>query len=218
MAKVKDKIPGTYAVGDIENKSFKTIQIEDPEFKAHIGEPQLGNSDWLIFGGPGEGKTSYVLQAVKKICIKHKVLYDTLEEGMKKSFQLALKRNNMKSANGFNFQSEKLPELTLRLSKKRQAKIVVIDSVQYFFRGMTTKDYFDFRKQYIDTTFIWISGADGKTPIGKIAQDIRFEADIVLFVKDYEAIVLKNRFEAYDSYIIWHEGYNTRKMNLLQKG
>lgn len=212
------KIPRAYSYEDIERIKFKTIKT-DQEWVGHLGEPQLGNSSWLVFGGSGHGKTSYVLQIIRHLCLNgQKVHYNTLEEGMKKGFKMALKRNNMKGVPGFNYQKEKLEPLIARLSQQRQAKIVVIDSVQYFFRDRSIKDYFDFIEKFQNTTFIWISAANGNQPDGAIAMKIKYDADIIVNVTDYQAVIEKNRFEAYEPRIIWHEGYNTRKVILQQKG
>lgn len=212
------KVPRAYSYEDIDRINFPEIKL-DEEWKKHLGEPQLGNSHWLVYGGSGHGKTSYVLQAVKQICShSQKVHYNTSEEGMKKGFKMALKRNHMKGVTGFNYHQETMDQLTARLIRKRQPKIVVIDSVQYFFRKMRSEHYFDFISQFQDTTFIWISGADGKKPKGKIAEDIYYDADIVVNVTDYQAVIEKNRFEAYEPRIIWQEGYNARQLKLLQKG
>ena len=83
-----------YSYEDINRIIFKTIEINE-EWKPHLGEPQLGHSHWLIFGDSGHGKTSYVLQIVKMLCQNsQRVHYNTAEEGLKKSFKMALKRNN----------------------------------------------------------------------------------------------------------------------------
>lgn len=212
------KVPRAYSYEDIERIKFKTIKT-DSEWKEHLGEPQLGNSHWLVYGDSGQGKTSYVLQAVKQICLNtQKVHYNTSEEGLKKGFQMALKRNNMKGVPGFNYHKENIPQLTARLSRQRQPKIVVIDSVQYFFRKKRSEHYYDFISQFQDTTFIWISGAEGKKPKGQIAADIYYDADIVVSVTDYQAVIEKNRFEAYEPRVIWQEGYNKRQVKLLEKG
>lgn len=207
-----------YSYEDIDRITFETIEVSE-DWKPHLGEPQLGNSHWLVYGGSGEGKTSYVLSAVRMLCQNdQKVHYNTTEEGLKKSFKMALKRNNLKGVKGFNYQQENLIQLLERLMRKKQARIVVIDSVQYFFRGMQSKHYFDFISKFTNTTFIWISGADGNKPKGKIADDIYYDADIVIHIKDFEAIVEKNRFEAYEPKIIWDEEYNKRRMKLLKQG
>ncbi|EMY3483767.1 hypothetical protein FPG87_12540 [Flavobacterium psychrophilum] len=212
------KIKKALSYADINKVTFKSIKI-DNDWKPHLGEPQLGNSHWLIYGKPGQGKTSYALQVVKQLCANgQKVHYNTLEEGTKKSFKMALNRNNMKSANGFNYQKESLAELKERLKRKRQPKIIVIDSVQYFFRGLQEKHYFEFIEQFENTTFIWISGADGKKPRGKVAEAIEYDADIIVSIENYMATIEKNRFEAYEPRVIWEQGYNDKQIKLLQKG
>lgn len=209
------KIKKALSYADTQKATFKTIKI-DNDWKPHLGTPELGNSNWLIYGKPGQGKTSYALQIVKQLCANgHKVHYNTLEEGLKLSFKMALERNNMKSANGFNYQKEKLPEFVARLSRKRQPKIVVIDSVQYLFRGLQEKHYFEFIEQFQDTTFIWISGADGKKPRGRIAEAIEYDADIIVNVQDYMATIEKNRFQAYEPKIIWEQGFNDKQLKLI---
>ncbi|AJA67349.1 ATPase [Myroides sp. A21] len=212
------KVPRAYSYEDAKRKKFKDITV-DKSWEEHLGSPQLGSSSWFIYGGSGQGKTSYVLQLVKMLCGYYKVHYNTLEEGMKKSFVLALERNNIKSVkNNFSFHQENLEELTARLSRPRQPKIVVIDSVQYFFRGKNTIDYELFIKKFPKTTFIWISWGRGDTPIGAVAEAVSFDSDIRVKVDKFEARIEKNRFETGKSYIIWDEGYEAQRMKLLSKG
>lgn len=212
------KIPRALSYEDINRATFKTIELSE-EWQKHLGVPQLGNSHWLIYGGSGQGKTSYALQVVKEICKSQKVHYNTLEEGTKLSFKKALERSNIKSANSkFTYQKENLTELTARLDRKNQAKVIVIDSVQYFFRRKSIEDYFKFCEDFENTTFIWISGADGNRPKGAIADDIYYDTDIVVKIDNYEAVIEKNRFEAYESRVIWQQGFEDRQAKLVRKG
>ena len=145
--------------------------------------------------------------------------YNTLEEGTKLRFKKALERSNIKSANSkFTYQKENLTELTARLDRKNQAKVIVIDSVQYFFRRKSIEDYFKFCEDFENTTFIWISWADGNRPKGAIADDIYYDADIVVKIDNYEAVIEKNRFEAYESRVIWQQGFEDRQAKLVRKG
>lgn len=218
MQKNEIKIPRALSYEDINRATFKTIELSE-EWQKHLGVPQLGNSHWLIYGGSGQGKTSYALQVVKEICKSQKVHYNTLEEGTKLSFKKALERSNIKSANSkFTYQKENLTELTARLDRKNQAKVIVIDSVQYFFRRKSIEDYFKFCEDFENTTFIWISGADGNRPKGAIADDIYYDADIVVKIDNYEAVIEKNRFEAYESRVIWQQGFEDRQAKLVRKG
>ncbi|WP_088394113.1 AAA family ATPase [Flavobacterium davisii] len=194
-------------------KKFVEIKIEDQNLKAHLGEPQLGNSHWFIFGDSGQGKTSYTLALVKELTKNYKVLYNTLEEGDKKSFQNAIRRTGLKGNKNFLYLQANYEQIIEQLLKEKQPKIVVIDSAQYLFRGKQVQHYANLVNKFKNTTFIWISGADGTKPKGKIADDIRYDCDIVIFVKDFKAEIKKNRFEANASYIVWEEGY---KQTLLK--
>ncbi|MFK7004797.1 hypothetical protein BWK63_12985 [Flavobacterium covae] len=190
------------------SKTFNEITINCPKLKAHLGEPQLGGcSNWFLFGDSGQGKTSYVLAIVKELTKKYVVHYNTLEEGTRKSFQKAVSRAGLKGNKRFRYEQEDYEQLCQRLRKSKQPRIVVIDSCQYFFRGKQTQHYFKFIKEFKNTTFIWVSHADGTKPKGKIADDIRYDCDIVNFIENFKAEIKKNRFEANASYIIWEEGY-----------
>lgn len=212
------KVKRAYNYEDISRKKFESITIQE-EWKKHLGSPQLGNSQWIVYGDSGHGKTSYLLQLVKMLCVFYRVHYNTLEEGMKKSFKMALERSNIKSVKSqFVFSQETLEELTIRLDRPRQPRIVIIDSVQYFFRGCKAQDYFDFISKFPNTTFIWVSGIEGSKPKGAVANEIYYDCDIRVKVENFEAIMEKNRFEAYGSHIIWEEGYERNQMKLLSKG
>ncbi|MFK7060921.1 AAA family ATPase [Flavobacterium oreochromis] len=204
---IKPKTVKAQTADQLLSKTFNEISINCPKLRGHLGEPQLGNSHWFVFGDSGQGKTSYVLAIVKELTKKYKVHYNTLEEGTKKSFQIAVSRAGLKGNKNFQYAKENYEQMCNRLRKKKQPRIVVIDSCQYFFRGKQTQHYIKFIEEFENTTFIWVSGADGTKPKGKIADDIRYDCDIVVFIKDFKAEIKKNRFEASESYIIWEEGY-----------
>ena len=211
------KIKKAYTYTDIERKKFKTLDFKDVWLE-HIGKPERSGS-WIIWGSSGHGKTSYTLQLVKYLCQFERVHYNTLEEGMRESFKLALKDNNMKSvASKFTFQSETFEELTKRLSRKRMPKIVIIDSLQYFFRKRNIESYFKLLQDFQDTIFIFISHARGNEPKGELADDIRYHSDVKIYVRDFVAEVRTSRFGGREPYIIWQEGSDKRQLKLLNKG
>lgn len=212
------KVKRAYSYEDISRKKFESIKIHE-DWEAHLGSPQLGNSQWIVYGDSGHGKTSYLLQLAKMLCAFYRVHYDTLEEGMKKSYQMALERSNIKSVKSkFVFSQETLKELTVRLDRNRRPRIVIVDSIQYFFRGCKVQDYFNFIEKFPNITFIWVSSIKGRLPAGAIAEAIYYDCDIRIKIENFEAIMEKNRFEAYGSHIIWEEGYQRSQTKLLSKG
>ncbi|OXA83777.1 AAA family ATPase [Flavobacterium columnare] len=218
----KVRIPSALKPKALIKKKFSEIHLDCPKWKAHLGNPEKPKkatktkkptiTGWFVFGDSGHGKTTYMLMLAKELCKKYKVHYNTLEEGEKLSFQTAINRAGLKDSTNFQFAKENLEELTQRLRQPKQPKIVIIDSAQYFFRGKQFSQYQKFVEEFNDTLFIWVSGAVGKTPKGKLADDIRFDCDIVNFIEDFRADIWKNRFEARASYMIWQEGYDQRQL------
>ena len=145
-----------YCIADIERMNFKIVQLKG-EWQRHLGEMERSGSV-LIFGDSGHGKTTYALMKSKAICNSEKVLYNTAEEGIRASWQRSIRLNNMTSVKGkFKYVKESYDELFERLKMKRQAKVVIIDSVQYFFRGKKVKDYFNLIETFNDTLFIFLT-------------------------------------------------------------
>ena len=203
----------TYAT--IARKRFKTLDFAG-SWLLHIGKPELRGS-WFVYGGSGHGKTTYHLQLTKYLCDFVRVHINTLEEGMRESFRLALERANMRSvAKRFAFQSEGYSALELRLERQRSAKVVVIDSAQYFFRGKTINAYWELLDKFPDKLFVIISQADGNQPKGKLADAIRYHSDVKVFVKDYCAHIEGSRYGGHAPHIIWEAGYDARQAKLLK--
>ncbi|MDO5608891.1 MAG: AAA family ATPase [Capnocytophaga sp.] len=219
METIEKEIPRAYTHEDIERRTFDVLAFTD-EWLRHLGDNVERSGSILIYGGSGHGKTTYALQLMKQLCNFGKVLYDSVEEGMKASFKRSLDINNIKSVSAkYVFQSEPLDELTARLSRKRQPKIVVIDSVQYCFRGKNSKDYFDFVGKFPDTLFVWVSQMQKGSPKGAVADDIKYDAQLVIHVKDFKAYVEKSRTGADESvpYVISQEKAAEREVNLTRK-
>jgi len=212
------KVPRAKTYEDISRITFKEIPFEG-EWLVHLGRPELGNSHWIIRGESGHGKTSYALQVAKEISKYQRVHYNSLEEGTKKSFKMALDRENIKAIKSkFTYEKETLEQLTKRLDRPKQPKVIIIDSVQYFFRGKRQQHYFDFINRFQNTTFIWICQMENGKPKGAIASDVTFDCDIVIDVQDFKATIYKNRFMAYEPKIISQEKHNIRNPEVIQKG
>lgn len=212
------KVPRAKTYEDLSRKKFKEIILPE-DWKPHLGVPQLGDSSWAIRGESGQGKTSYALQLAKAIAEKQKIHYNTLEEGTKKSFQMALQRENIKLIKSrFTYEKESVKQLIARLDRNRQPRIVIIDSAQYFFRGKKGQDFLNFVEKLSNTTFIWIVQTEKGKVRGAVASDIVFHSDIVIDVENFQATVYKNRFEAYEPRIINLDKYNERTEKLILKG
>jgi len=213
------KIPRAYSYKDIARKQFSMLPISGL-WKEHQGELERSGSI-LIYGGSGHGKTTYALQFMKSLCKLEKVHYNTVEEGMKASFKRNLKLNGLQFiSNQYTFQSEYYEDTVARLQRKRQPKIVFIDSVQYFFRGKKREDYFKLLELFPDTLFVFISHLQKGGPKGAIAEDIQYDSQNVVRVQDFKAFIEKTRCGADETkpYIISKEKAEERELKLLKNG
>lgn len=198
------------SITDLYKQNFKTFDFKGV-FKDSFGLPET-NGSWLIWGESANGKTDLTLQLCKMLSAFKKVHYNTLEERGRESFRLACIRNNMEACGSkFSFECEDYESLRARLRKKRSAKIVVIDSVQYL--RITETQYKELIREFPDVLFIFVSHAKGTMPKGAVADAIRYDADVKINVKNFVASV-QSRFGGNKPYIIWEEGARNAELKL----
>jgi len=208
-----------YSYTDIEKRKFKMLELSG-EWKTHLGNMERSGSV-LILGDSGDGKTTYALQMTKAISPVEKVLYNSAEEGIRASFKRSLLLNNMKVVKSrFKYVKESYDELWERLSMKRQPKVVIIDSAQYFFRGKSIKDYFKLVETYSTTLFIFISHINKGMPKGSVANEIYWDCQNRILVSDFAAHITKSRCGADETkaYIINQQKHDERQLKLLKNG
>lgn len=199
----------------ISNKNVLTAKFEvaefDGAFLASFGKPELRGA-WIIYGGSGSGKTSFVMQVCKYLTRFRRVAYDSLEQGLSLSLQKAWERVGMEEVGNriILLNKESLKDLRLRLSKKQSPDVVVVDSVHYWL-GLKMSDYINLRNDFPDKLFIFVSHEKGGRPDGKLAQKIRYDSDIKIRVEGYKAFVttryeVAERGEGGADFIIWEQG------------
>ena len=175
---------------NVVNAKFETADF-DGEFLASFGRPELRGT-WIIYGGSGSGKTTFVMQLSKYLTRFGRV---EMEEVGTRIILLA---------------KESLQDLKQRLSKKQSPDIVVIDSVQYW-HGLKWSDVTGLKDEYPNKLFIFVSHERGSLPDGKLAQKIRYDSDIKIRTEGYKAFVT-TRYEVPElgeggkDFVIWEEG------------
>ena len=160
----------------------------------------------LVWGQSGNGKSSAVMSLAKELTKHGKVLYVSLEEGFALSFQNTLRRHSMQDC-GRSFQAvagEDIEAISKRLSQRRSADFVVIDSFQY--TQLNYKRYLDFKRKHSNKLIIFVSHADGKQPAGRAAVSVKYDADQKIWVEGYKAISNGRYIGSTGEYIIWEEG------------
>ena len=189
---------------ELDAIKFEVFDFAGDWFDA-FDNPEI-NGLWFIWGNSGNGKTGFILNLVKYLTtFKRKVIYNSLEEGRRKSMQDAFRRANMTEITGkIILVQESIEELEVRIAKRRSAQIIVLDSIQY--AGISFKQFLALKKRFPEKLFIVISQAEGKMPKGRMAKDVMFDADLKIWVEGHRAIS-KGRFIGKKGYYTnWIEG------------
>lgn len=193
------------SVHQVLNKKRKLLEFNG-KYEKSFGRPELKGS-WLIYGGSGAGKTTFLLQMAKYLTQFDRVAYNSLEEGDSESIRLAFLRVNMKEvARKFILlDQEPIEEMKERLRKRKSPKIIIVDSVQY--TQMKLRDYIDLKAEFQNHLFIWNSHERAKRPDGQLASKIEYDAHIKIRVEGYVAFPV-SRFGGGEPFTIWEEGAN----------
>lgn len=182
---IQNRLKRAVTVEQIESMKFKTIPFE-AEWLDSFGTPEMKGS-WIIWGNTGNGKTTFALRLAKYLASFHPVAYNTIEEGLKLSFQRAVINANMHEVKSkFKIlDGETIAELRFRLKKPKSPSIIFIDSLQC--TDLNKDSYKKLLKDFPKKLFIFISHAEGTKPKGKIADSIAYDADVKIRVDNYVA-------------------------------
>lgn len=192
------------SIDELTKMKFDELQLT-PQFSKLLGKPERSGI-WIIWGESFNGKTAFALQLAKELTGSGKVLYDTLEEGARKSFQKAVVTQNMQEVKSkfLIANRESIDELKVRLRRKKSADIIIIDSLQ--FSGLNKKEYKTFKEEFHNKLIIFISHADGKNPEGSLARFVKYDADVKIRVEGYKAMCLSRLGGDKEPFVIWAKG------------
>lgn len=191
------------SVSDVLSMKKDTLPFEGA-WKEAFGEPER-TGVWLVWGRSGNGKTSFVLQLCKELCKWGHVVYDSLEEGDSLTMQNAFRRHSMLDVRGrlVLLDCESMEDLSERLSKRKSAEFVVVDSFQY--TQMNYKQYVKFKEAHKDKLLIFVSHARGTMPAGRSAVSVMFDASLKVWVEGYKAFSKGRYIGSKGIYTIWAE-------------
>lgn len=190
-------------LNDIRNYRAKTYLLGGG-FDSALGEVELTGS-WIVWGGSANGKTRFALQLAKALAGHVKVAYDSLEEGLSLSMRHAIEDVGFSDVkrNFVLLDGESVSDLKERLRKQRSPKVVIIDSLQY--TCLTYNEYKKLRDEFRSKLFIFISHAEGRNPKGAVANSVKYDASVKIYVEGYKAYP-QSRYGGGDDYVIWKEG------------
>lgn len=192
-----------WTVDKILNRSFDTCELGD-EWTEFLGTPEL-NGAWIVWGQSGNGKTDFCLKLAKAIAQYERVAYCALEEGVSETLKLAILRNNMQTVAKKFVIWEKLTleGLKEKLQQRRKPRAVFIDSLQYL--GLSKTDYIELKEAFPTTLFVFISHAQGRNPLGRTADFVRYDSNVKVFVHGFMAFPI-SRFGGGEPFTIWEAG------------
>jgi hypothetical protein len=191
---------GAIGINDFLKKQFNTFQFTD-EWKASFGEPEK-NFKAIVYGHSGNGKTEFCIKWAKYLAQFAKVYYNSFEQGISKTLQDALKRNNMGEVAGRVIFGDKetFAQMLDRLKSKNGPQIVLIDSRDYM--NLTTEQFKKLIEAFPRKAFIIICWESGGKPKGEYGKSIEFQCDIKIRVSNFKAYP-KSRFGGNDPFVIW---------------
>ena len=174
-----------YSVTKVIAAQFDTLDFEGRWLEA-IGRPECTGA-WMIYGAPKNGKTSFAMQLAKYLTGFRRVAYDSVEEGLSLTIQMAMQRTEMLDASGrfVLLDKEGIDELIERLDRRRSPDVVFIDSVQ--FMDLKFSEYKRLKARYPQKLFVFISHVSGMQPEGQVAKRIWRDANVVFRVEGFRA-------------------------------
>lgn len=190
------------SISNVVNAKFETLDF-DGKWLLAIGKPELTGS-WFIYGGPKNGKTTFAMMMVKYLSKFKRCAYDSIEEGLSLSIQLAMERVNMDDAGGRVVLLDKMEisDLVLYLKRQKSPNVVVIDSVQ--FAELTFSQYKRLKEAFPNKLFIYVSHVEGRQPDGQVAKRIWRDSNVVFRVEGYRAFPI-GRYGGGNYIDIWAE-------------
>ena len=190
------------SVSNVASAKFKTLEFEGEWLRA-VGKPELTGA-WFIYGPPKNGKTTFAMMAVKYLSNFERCAYDSIEEGLSLSIQLAMERTDMDDVGGRVVLLDKMEisELIPYLKRHKSPNVVVIDSVQ--FAELTFAQYKRLKETFPGKLFIYVSHVEGRQPDGQVAKRIWRDSNVVFRVEGHRAFPV-GRYGGGDYIDVWEE-------------
>jgi len=199
-------------VKQFKQKKFTLLDLKKSPFKGILGHvPRYFTA--VIYGFSGQGKTEFTLQLVNQLGQFGKVLWLSYEQRHGYDLQSAIKRNKMSSGRflisdpiaNLGKDVTLLQDLDYYLSKPKSADYVVVDSLDYTGWGFEAYTYLK-NKYFNKKGFIFLAHASKQGLLKKrISERIMFDGGMGIFVKDFIAYPIKNRFGGFKDKVVYEE-------------
>jgi hypothetical protein len=169
----------------------------------------------VIYGFSGNGKTEFCVQLAKMLTQFGKVGWLSYEQRHGSDLQAATKRNKMDEVSGNFYPIDPianippgvslLEDLDNYLKKRSSPEYIFIDSLDY--TGFSWEDYVYLKNKYGSRkSLIFISHSTKSGGMKKaISERVVFDGGLGIFVSQYIAHPIKNRYGGFDPYVVWED-------------
>lgn len=190
------------------NRTFKDIPELEEKWVHALGELKQGFR-LIVWGESGNGKSNFVMQLAAQLLKSLGAgLYLSLEEKQGPTMQRLIERyigEDYRQLIKFPDRHTTYAELMAYLKKPRTPNWIVIDSVQYF-DFESEKRYKAMEEAFPHKNFVFVSHAKGRQPDGRVADKIRYDAGIKVFVRKDIAYIMHSRYGGHTNFVIWEQG------------
>lgn len=187
-------------ISEFLDRKFITYDFRGT-WAATFGQPER-NMKCIIWGDPGHGKTEFCIKLAKYLAQFTKVYYNSFEQGICKTLQDALIRNDMQEVSGkivFGDQ-ESFEEMLERLGARNAPQVCIIDSRDYI--NLTTAQFKTLIDKHPRKVFIVVCWQSAGKPRGEYAKQIAYMCDVKIQVQNFVAYP-RSRFGGNQKFIIW---------------
>jgi hypothetical protein len=190
----------TIGITQFLERKFDTYPLDGAWGNA-LGEVEK-NFKMILFGKPGNGKTEFAIQMARYFARFTKVYYNSFEQGISKTLQDALRRNNMQDVVGKVIFGDKetFEEMMQRLGGKNAPQIVIIDSRDYL--NLTGAQYKTLTEAHPRKAFVIICWESAGKPKGEHAKAIEYMCDIKCYVRNF-IMEPRSRYGGNEKFVIW---------------
>ncbi len=180
------------------------LEIGDGWDKCLGGLPKTGIV--IIWGCSGNGKSGAAMSLCRELGNYYKILYVASEEGFGVSIRNTIRRYDLAALRTkFQVSLDTYDDLMERLAKRESAHVVVLDSPQSM--GLKKSQFTELKEKYGDKKLlIFVCRAEGKEPLGKVAQMIKYDADVKIWVSGFKAFSHGRFYGETGEKVIWEEG------------
>lgn len=195
-------------VSEFLARSFDCYNFEGPWLDS-FAEPEK-NFRMLVYGHSGNGKTEFCIQLAKYMARYTKVYYNSFEQGVSKSLQDALRRNNMQEVTGKVIfgDRETFEEMLERLGARNAPQVVFIDSRDFI--NLTQAQFKRLIELHPRKAFIVVAWEAGGRPKGEHAKSIEYICDIKVRVHQFKAYP-RCRYGGNMPFVIWDRKQTGKK-------